>query len=191
GVTIPDEDWALFRGSSEESFYRRARDRYKVPVPLEELRAEGRQEVLEVFSHSLKFMDGFETLHDQICPDYKLGLVTSTPALIFNMMDKRLNLRNLFPLVLTGEMTVHNKPHPEPYLTMMAKLQVDPEESVVIEDSIPGIQAAWDSGAWTVALTGSVPVEAMPERHLTISHLSQLDAGLISALPDRLATAAE
>ena len=190
GITIPDEDWALFRGVSEDEFYRLARDRYKLPLPLEQLRAKGRKEVLEVFSGGLKFMEGFETLHGQLRPDFQLGLVTSTPETIFNMMDGRLHLRNLFPLVLTGEMTAHNKPHPEPYLTMMATMRIDPEETVVIEDSIYGLRSAWQSGAWTIALTGSIPVEAMPRRHLTVSHLSQLDAGSISSLPGRIAVAA-
>ena len=191
GITIPDEDWSLFRGVSEERFYQLAIERYNVPITLEQLRNEGRSEVLEAFSSGLKFMDGFERLYDQLVSIYQLGLVTSTPQAIFESMDLQLQLRELFPRVLTGEMTPNNKPHPQPYLTMMADMQVNPDEVVIIEDSIHGLQAAWSSGAWTIALRGSVPEEEMPQRHLTISRLSEIDAALISALPETIAAATQ
>ena len=100
-------------GVTEERFYQLAIERYKVPITIEQLRDEGRREVLEVFSAGLKFMDGFEQLHSQLRPTYLLGLVTSTSMAIFEAMDRQLRLRDLFPYVLTGEKASYQAVTPE------------------------------------------------------------------------------
>ena len=127
-------------------------------------------------------MPGFESLHQLLSPRYRMGLVTSSPDTIVNMMDEMLNLRALFPRILTGDMTAHNKPHPEPYQTMMTQMGLEPGAVAVVEDSIPGLQSAWDSGAWTIALTGSVAEAERPRRHATVHHLSDISIELLSSL---------
>lgn len=45
-------------------------------------------------------------------------------------------------VVITGQDVTHGKPHPEGYLTAAERLGIDPRDCVVVEDAIPGIQAA-------------------------------------------------
>ncbi|MFC1618605.1 HAD family hydrolase [Candidatus Neomarinimicrobiota bacterium] len=182
GVTIPQDDWKLFRGCTEARFYELAHQRYGITVPSEELRRKGRDYVLSAFEADLEYKSGFIELQRDLKGRYQLGLVTSTPEQIFDKMDEQIGIRDYFDDVITGGMTVNNKPHPEPYLEMMRRLNVAPVESVIIEDSISGLLSALASGAWTIAITGSVPIEDMPGAHRTIDSLTEISAPFLEEL---------
>ncbi len=179
GVEIPDEDWKLFRGCTEEMFYKISMERYKIDEDREVFMNKGRAYIREEFSRRLAFMDGFPALYNRLHENYRLGLVTSSPKPMFDFVDEQLDLRRYFPQVLYGGMTQNGKPHPEPYLTMMDRLAVKPEECIVVEDSVHGIEAGLASGAVVIALTGSVDPEHMPEAHCIIHHLDEITPDLI------------
>jgi len=182
GIEIPEEDWKIFRGSTEEKFYKMARERYKIQEDHDILRQKGRAYVLEEFNRSLDFMSGFKNLSERIKNDYRIGLVTATPPDIFEWLDERLHLKKIFPEILCGGMTVNGKPHPEPYLTMMDMLNTKPADCVVIEDSLHGVNAGLASGAKVIVLTGSVPVDALPKVHAVVDCLDQITNDLLNSL---------
>ena len=184
-VTIPKDDWKLFRGISEEWFYQLVRDRYGITEPLETLRQKGRRYVLSAFDAELDFNEGFQELHRRLVGRYHLGLVTSTPGDLFHWMEQRLDLKRYFQEVIYGGMTANFKPHPEPYLEMMRRLGVAPTEAVVVEDSISGLTSALAAGAWTIALTGSVPLEDMPPAHAVIDSLNEISPAMLEGLGEK------
>jgi HAD superfamily hydrolase (TIGR01509 family) len=64
--------------------------------------------------------------------------------------DKLLNVSGLsafFQLVITLQDVKQPKPHPGPYLQAMLALNVGPRETVIFEDSKPGLEAATKAGA--------------------------------------------
>lgn len=187
GVSIPEEDWKLFRGMTEDAYYEFVGRRYNLNRQLKELRRRGREYVRQLFEADLEFMAGFTRLYRLIKGHYRLGLVTSTASDLYQVVNDKLHLGPFFEEVLCGEMTVNNKPHPEPYLEIMRRMEIAPDETVVVEDSIHGLNSARDSGAWTIALTGSVPQEDMPPVHAIIDSLEELSPGYI----DNLATMVE
>ncbi|MDR3308792.1 MAG: HAD-IA family hydrolase [Tannerella sp.] len=74
------------------------------------------------------------------------------------------NLNSDFPGVFTREMMVtsfdvkNGKPHPEPYLTALAKGGLQTFEAIVVENAPLGVQAAKAAGLFTVAVnTGPLP----------------------------------
>jgi HAD superfamily hydrolase (TIGR01509 family) len=62
------------------------------------------------------------------------------------LMVLRLGLTEFVDVIITNEDVKNPKPHPEIYLNAMIKAGVKPSESLIIEDSIHGRQAATDSG---------------------------------------------
>ena len=182
GVTIPEEDWKLFRGMTENNYYEFVGRRYNLSGQLGQLRRRGRQYVQELFEAQLQFMAGFISLQRLLQGHYRLGLVTSTASDLYQVVNDKLQLGPFFEEVVCGEMTINSKPHPEPYLEIMRRLEIAPNETVVVEDSIHGLNAARDSGAWTIALTGSVPQEDMPPVHAIIDSLEELSPGYIDNL---------
>lgn len=71
---------------------------------------------------------------------------------------------DLFDVIVAGDEVRNGKPHPEPYLTAMAELGVDPADCVVIEDSPAGTQAGTAAGAFVVAVPQWVTIPPAPRR---------------------------
>ena len=66
---------------------------------------------------------------------------SSSMSLIEAVVDK-LNIRMYFDVLWSAEFEPYGKPHPGIFLTTAAKLQVDPKECIVFEDSINGVISA-------------------------------------------------
>ncbi|MGH7900371.1 MAG: HAD family hydrolase [Thermodesulfobacteriota bacterium] len=64
-----------------------------------------------------------------------------------------LNIRNEFDFIATREDVENPKPDPEIYLLLANELDVTPAESLVIEDSSTGVQAALSAGMGCIAVT--------------------------------------
>ena len=92
GVNIPDEDWKLFRGCSEKTFYDLSMTRYGIKEERGKFVSKGREYVLQQFARSLDFMPGFLNLHSTIKTWYKLGLVTATPTAMVKWINQRINI---------------------------------------------------------------------------------------------------
>lgn len=70
-----------------------------------------------------------------------------------------------FEFLVTGDEVQRGKPHPEPYLNAITRLQrSDPTltaaHCAALEDSIPGVASAVASGAATIAIPHAVPLPA-------------------------------
>lgn len=66
-----------------------------------------------------------------------------------------LKLSNLFEGIYTGEDVKEGKPSPEIYINIMKGLKVSPDEVLIFEDSLSGIQAANLSGAKYMIVTNN------------------------------------
>ncbi|MFI5707180.1 HAD family hydrolase [Kribbella sp. NPDC051620] len=80
---------------------------------------------------------------------------------------------DLFDVVVAGDEVTNGKPHPEPYLTAMAELGVEPAGCIVIEDSPGGTQAGTAAGAFVVAVPQWVTIPPAPRR-LVLESLESL-----------------
>jgi beta-phosphoglucomutase family hydrolase len=91
------------------------------------------------------------------------AVATSAPVENLDFVIDALKLRPYFDALLNESMVSRPKPDPEIYQQAMAKLGVEPGESVVFEDSMTGIQAARASGATVVGVaTTQTPDELRP-----------------------------
>lgn len=161
GVTVPPEDWKYFKGSSEEAFYSMMQTRYGVKAPIEVLRRRGR-ELLKQTLVELDFMPGFLDFYHHYRSHLKMGLVTSTPAELLEWIFTNTRVQNLFAEIITADDVTAPKPDPQPFLMMFARLQVNPQEALIIEDSMNGLTAALASGAKTIALLSSLTRADLP-----------------------------
>lgn len=70
-----------------------------------------------------------------------------------------------FSVLITGDMVVHGKPHPEPYLRALAGIGVGADEvtrCVAVEDSTVGSTSAVAAGVPTLVVPSVKPVEPAP-----------------------------
>ena len=182
GVTIPKEDWSLFRGYAEQDFFDLSMKKYKITEDKNVFMEKGRAYVRDEFKKSLAFMPGFHGLHKMVKQHYHIGLVTASPKHNLDWLRTLIELDDLFEHIISGDDTDKNKPHPEPYLAMMSRLGVEPENTVVIEDSLHGVQSGLASGAFVIAKTGSVPDSQLTIAHRIISHLNEITHFMIEEL---------
>ena len=72
-------------------------------------------------------------------------------------------LKEMVTTVLTSNDFSASKPDPECFLKAMEKLNGKPERSIVFEDSLHGIQAGKNSGAYVVGLPTTFPKKQLEE----------------------------
>lgn len=93
-----------------------------------------------------------------------------------------------FATLVAGDDVTHGKPHPEPYLTAAARLDVDPARCLAIEDSQTGLTSAVAAGVPTLGVEYLVPLSRGAGRHVvgtlegvTPADLARFAAGLRAA----------
>lgn len=89
----------------------------------------------------------FELLQNLRAAGHRLACVTTGSRRNATEVLARFGCLDWFGLVLTSEDVAHNKPDPEGYCKAMAHFGVTPEETMIFEDSGPGLEAALASGA--------------------------------------------
>ena len=100
----------------------------------------------------------------------------------FRPLCNIIKLDTMFKHIISGAETTRNKPYPDPYLAMMKCLNVVPEKTVIIEDSLNGIRAGLDSGAHVIAKTGSVDKKDLGIAHRVVSHLDYITNNMLEEL---------
>jgi HAD superfamily hydrolase (TIGR01509 family) len=91
------------------------------------------------------------------------ALVTSSEPEVVDAVMARLPAGPFPVTVCAADVTVA-KPDPEGYLLAAAKLGVDPQNCIALEDSPNGVAAAEAAGYRTVAVPGVAPVPERPGR---------------------------
>ncbi len=82
----------------------------------------------------------------------KLGVATSSPLVMAQAGLAAVGALSYFDAITAGDEIQRGKPDPQIYLTAMKKLDVTPEESVVLEDAPLGAEAGFRAGAFVVAV---------------------------------------
>ena len=103
---------------------------------------------------------------------------------------QRNDLLSCFAAIVTAKDVARGKPAPDPYLTALERLHVaaraealpSPGGCVVIEDSLPGIEAARAAGMRTVAVTTNYSAERLANADLVVPSVFALDLQTLDAL---------
>lgn len=95
-----------------------------------------------------------------------------------------LNIRDALDTTASAEDYEHSKPHPDCYLTVAKRLNVDPTTCLVFEDSIPGLRAARAAGMYAIAITHrTTNLELATEiADLAIKNYSELKPGFFGSI---------
>lgn len=108
------------------------------------------------------------------------ALVSASPRVIVEAVLDNIG-HDLFPISLSGDDVVKTKPDPEGYLKAATMCASDIKNCLVFEDSLPGMKAAIDSGAWLIAVPHMVKIQESA-RVRSIKSLAQLDIEKLTLL---------
>ena len=104
----------------------------------------------------------------------KIGLVTGASR---NRIDSTMpgEILPFFQYIVTSDDVANGKPNPEPYCKAMKELQVEPSESIVVENAILGIESAQAAGSTCIALTTTLDASYLSKADLIFtSHFDLL-----------------
>jgi beta-phosphoglucomutase family hydrolase len=107
--------------------------------------------------------------------DFKLGLASSAPKENIDLVLSELNLEGIFDCVVFGREVSESKPSPQIFLLAAKKLEVTPNDCVVIEDSPLGVKAAKTAGMKCLAITNTHPRQKLDEADKVVDSLETVD----------------
>jgi HAD superfamily hydrolase (TIGR01509 family) len=113
--------------------------------------------ILETYDLDTK--DGFWQLAFELKEQkqLKLGLVTNTPRNLTEKVLTKLGISQTFDIIVTGDEVKKLKPDPEIYNLAAKKLNLNPEEILVFEDSPTGAASADKAKMSLIVIWGGEP----------------------------------
>ncbi len=112
------------------------------------------------------------------------ALVSASHRTTIDVMLRSLG-PEFFAFTLAGDEIARTKPHPDPYLAAAARLEVDPRQCVVVEDTLTGVASAEAAGCHVVAVPSVVPIPPAPGRTVVRS-LEELSVPFLRSLNTRI-----
>lgn len=104
-------------------------------------------------------------------------LVTSSDnTKMKHLWDQLPELKDFFQYIITGDQVKTSKPSPEGYLLGASCLDIKTEKCFVFEDSLQGVMAGKNAGAYVVGVVGTLPTETLaPYSHILINSFDEID----------------
>lgn len=130
-----------------------------------------------LLENSTVAMTGVHEILLQLKSRFRMAVVTGCRRHHFQIIHRQTGLLPFFEFTLVREDYHHPKPHPEAYLTAMARLGLSPNECLVIEDSPRGLLAANSAGVRCCVIPNRLTASGDFSRaHTVLDHIGELPA---------------
>ena len=147
GIELPENLQACIEGMSFSETAVYFKERFELPDDLDTIKADWNRMAWDKYAYEVPIKDGVPELL-QYCTDHgiKVGIATSNSRELVENVVKVHNLDKYLDCIMTGCDVAKGKPAPDIYLAVAHELGVSPENCLVFEDIIPGIQAGKAAG---------------------------------------------
>jgi len=116
---------------------------------------------------------------------YQMAIASSTPLENITLIMRELGLSSYCKVIISEQDAEHGKPDPQCFLLAAHKLSVKPADSIVIEDTTSGLEAAAQAGMSSIAVTNTHPAERLKEADIVTASLKTISLNDIEKLIDR------
>lgn len=182
GLIVEKADFLPFVGAGENRYLGGVAEQYNFPIEIERAKARVYTIYDEIIPGKLKVLPGVNEFIS-LCRRKGLKLALATSA------DKRKMETNLNEIGLSGDVfdvkingldVERKKPFPDIYILAAEKIGLKPEDCLVVEDAVNGIEAGRKAGAKTLALTTSFDSSLFPDADWIAEDLSKAGEEVIS-----------
>ncbi len=151
------DDLVAYRGRTERDFWSHMREKYALAALAEELARQEEEGFFEILSSSpnVRPIEGIAELAARLRSSYPLALASSSSHIVISRVLARLELRNVFAEVVSGDDVQHGKPAPDIFVLAATRLGIDAGNCLVIEDSHHGVAAAKAAGMKCLGFRGT------------------------------------
>ena len=154
GIDVPDKVHKIYLGMAADLMWSDLKRRYGLKHSLEELVQYDEEFRMGFFKDlgNLQPNPGVRKLLTGLNEaNIPIGVATSSVPGIVDIILEQCNIRSYFDAVVTTVQAGKSKPAPDVYLYAARKLEHEPVNCLVFEDSMNGIRAAVDAGMTCVA----------------------------------------
>lgn len=161
GIQLTFEDNLRYVGGSNLEMMRDLVSRYALPLSVEALLSKQTERYLRAAREKLKpfyeMQRAVSALHREGMP---MAVASGSSRTIIEEVLSLTGLKEFFPLYVSSDEVGKGKPDPGVFLLASQRLGVLPEECCVVEDSLYGVQAAFNAKMACLAIPGrDVPLE--------------------------------
>jgi beta-phosphoglucomutase len=162
GVKIRDVDYFLLEGMGRYEIAHFFVKKYNLDEQLVETMVQKKERYYKLDNHFRIYSEVPEILKLLNSKRIKVGLVTGASR---DRIETTLtgDVRKYFNFIITSDEVKNGKPHPEPYLKAIQKLQCKPSSTIVIENAKLGIQSAKAAGCTCIAVQTTLGKEYLTE----------------------------
>ena len=125
----------------------------------------------EKIKNDLRAMPGLFHIIDAFYGQLKLAVSTGAQKEFLEMAMNQLGIRDKFDVLQASDDIRRGKPDPEIFLKTCEKLELEPEECIVLEDSENGVRAGRLAGCYVIA----VPSEYTRSQDFRVAHFVAAD----------------
>jgi HAD superfamily hydrolase (TIGR01509 family) len=112
---------------------------------------------------------------------YRQAVASSAPVENVELVVDELKIRKYFSALVTPG-NLPGKPDPTVFLMAASQLYVSPQDCIVIEDSLPGIEAAGKAGMHIIAVATTNPPEMLTQADIVVETLDRLTVEQVETL---------
>jgi HAD superfamily hydrolase (TIGR01509 family) len=163
GLVVQPDDFLPFVGAGEDRYIGGVAEKYHFKMDTSEAKRRTYEIYLDRVPSQLEAFPGVTELVNKCRQAGLLVAVASSADKI--KVSANLNKIGLpfeaWDTVITGEQVKKKKPAPDIFLTTAQNISVKPQECVVVEDAVNGIQAAKAAGMRCVAVAQTFPAEKL------------------------------
>lgn len=190
GITIDEREYAeTYLAYDDREAIRVALERHGQPydaVRVETV-AQRKAEIFDRLMGEIPFFPGAKDLVRTLAKELPLAIASGALRYEIEQLVTAGGIRDAFQSIVGADDVHHGKPHPEPYLTAMGRLEdrapgLAPADCLVFEDSMAGIASARAAGMRVVGVTHSYPAERLTAAQHVVSSLVGLSREGLAAL---------
>jgi beta-phosphoglucomutase family hydrolase len=148
GLEIPEAEYSSFVGITDFDMWSFLKHKYGLTQTIPDLlQLQAGENIKHLGTVNLEPISGIVALLDRMVErKIRLGLASSSPGKVIELVLKKCGVNGYFETVVSGENVKRGKPAPDIFLSAAERLGVEPHQCVVIEDSAKGVQAAKAAG---------------------------------------------
>jgi beta-phosphoglucomutase len=165
GLKVGPEDFHPFVGMGENRYISGVAEVYGLFVDIEKVKARTYEIYGNIVREQLSPLQGALPFISE-CREkgLKLALVTSADRIKMEINLKEIGLSpSSFQAVITGLDVENKKPFPDIYIKASDMIDLEPNECLVVEDAVSGIEAAKAAGCRCLAVTSSFAASCLHE----------------------------
>jgi beta-phosphoglucomutase len=163
GVRVTRGDFHPFVGMGENRYIGGVAEKYGITIDIEQVKARTYEIYGRIVKGKLYPLPGaLEFILKCRNKDFKLALATSADTIKMQVNLKEIGLsRDSFHTIITGLDVNKKKPFPDVYLKASERLGLKPEDCLVVEDAVSGIEAGKAAGCKCLAVTSSFDADSL------------------------------